>query len=87
MFDCLRFWFLLLIWLFTFSFNWWLLVDLRLFELLLMTVMCFDYLIVLVSCNSSCLIAVVGCFTWYLSCEFAGVCCLVLVDCFELLLD
>lgn len=52
-----------------------------------MTVMCFGYLIVLVSCNSLCLIAAVGCFTWYLSCEFAGVCCLVLVDCFELLLD
>lgn len=31
----------------------------------------FRLLIVLVSCNSLCLIAAVGCFTWYLSCEFA----------------
>lgn len=62
-------------WLFAFGFNWWLLVDLRLFELLLMTVMCFDYLIVLVSCNSLCLIAVVGWF--YLVFELRVCVCLL----------
>lgn len=43
---------------FGFGFNWWLLVDLRLLGLFLVTVVCFDYLIVLVGCDSLCLIVV-----------------------------